>query len=117
LSLAVDLEVKENVLLIRLSGELDHHTAEELRQKVNDAIENNSIQHILLNLEQLTFMDSSGLGVILGRYKQIKHLGGEMIVCAISPSVKRLFDMSGLFKIIHLAETEKAALQTLGVAS
>ena len=48
-------------------------------------------------------MDSSGLGVILGRYKQIKQVNGEMVVCAISPSVQRLFDMSGLFKIIRLS--------------
>jgi stage II sporulation protein AA (anti-sigma F factor antagonist) len=61
-------------------------------------------------------MDSSGLGVILGRYKQVKNSGGEMVVCAISPTVKRLFEMSGLFKIIRLEENEQFALQTLGVA-
>jgi stage II sporulation protein AA (anti-sigma F factor antagonist) len=61
-------------------------------------------------------MDSSGLGVILGRYKQIKQLGGEMVICAISPSVQRLFDMSGLFKIMRLESNEEFALQRLGVA-
>ena len=61
-------------------------------------------------------MDSSGLGVILGRYKQIKAMGGEMVVCAISPAVKRLFDMSGLFKIIRFEPNEENALQKLGVA-
>lgn len=116
MSLAIELEVKHNVLCIRLTGELDHHTAEELRQKVTDKIESNEINHIVLNLENLSFMDSSGLGVILGRYKHIKALGGEMVVCSISPSVKRLFDMSGLFKIIRLEQDETFALQTLGVA-
>lgn len=115
-SLAIDLEVKHNVLCIRLAGELDHHTAEELRVKVTNIIETQNINHILLNLENLSFMDSSGLGVILGRYKQIKNLGGEMVVCSISPSVKRLFEMSGLFKIMRLEQNEDFALQTLGVA-
>ncbi|WP_221198337.1 anti-sigma F factor antagonist [Saccharococcus caldoxylosilyticus] len=115
-SLMMDFEVKRDVLIIRLSGELDHHTAEELREKVTDTLEREAIRHIVLNLEGLTFMDSSGLGVILGRYKQIKNLGGEMIVCAVSPTVKRLFDMSGLFKIIRLENNEQFALQTLGVA-
>jgi stage II sporulation protein AA (anti-sigma F factor antagonist) len=115
-SLSIDLEVKHNVLCIRLVGELDHHTAEDLRTKVTDSLEKNKINHIILNLEQLSFMDSSGLGVILGRYKQIKNSGGEMVVCSISPAVKRLFDMSGLFKIIRLEESEQFALQTLGVA-
>ncbi|MDP4083801.1 MAG: anti-sigma F factor antagonist [Bacillota bacterium] len=116
MSLTIKLEIKQNVLCIRLSGELDHHTADELREKVSAAIERNNIQHIILNLDQLSFMDSSGLGVILGRYKQIKQVHGEMVVCAISPAIQRLFDMSGLFKIISLEPTENSALQRLGVA-
>jgi stage II sporulation protein AA (anti-sigma F factor antagonist) len=115
-SLRINLEVKENVLCIRLEGELDHHTSEILRNNVQTTLEKEDIKHIVLNLESLSFMDSSGLGVILGRYKHIKSLGGEMIVCAISPEVKRLFEMSGLFKIIRLETDESAALHTLGVA-
>jgi stage II sporulation protein AA (anti-sigma F factor antagonist) len=115
-SLNINMEVKQNVLCIRLSGELDHHSADELRSRAVQAIESNNIRHIILNLEQLSFMDSSGLGVILGRYKQIKQLQGEMVVCAISPPVQRLFDLSGLFKIISLEPTEEYALQRLGVA-
>nr|WP_216367074.1 anti-sigma F factor antagonist [Geobacillus sp. MR] len=115
-SLAINLEVKQDVLIVRLSGELDHHTAEELREKVTDVLENRTVRHIVLNLGQLTFMDSSGLGVILGRYKQIKNVGGQMVVCAVSPTVKRLFDMSGLFKIIRFEADEQFALQALGVA-
>ncbi|WP_442594670.1 anti-sigma F factor antagonist [Neobacillus sp. D3-1R] len=116
MSLNIDMEVKNDVLCIRLTGELDHHTAEDLRELATTAIEKYNIRHILLNLEHLTFMDSSGLGVILGRYKQIKQLHGEMVVCAISPVIQRLFDMSGLFKIIRLEPTEQFALESLGVA-
>ena len=110
------MAVKQDVLCIRLDGELDHHSAEELRKLASKAIEEDDIRHIVLNLERLTFMDSSGLGVILGRYKQIKQLHGEMVVCAISPAIERLFDLSGLFKIIRLEQTEQFALQRLGVA-
>jgi stage II sporulation protein AA (anti-sigma F factor antagonist) len=115
-SLNIELVTKHNVLCIRLDGELDHHTASELRELASKAIEEKNIRHIVLNLEHLTFMDSSGLGVILGRYKQIKQIHGEMVVCAISPAIERLFDMSGLFKIIKLEQTEEFALQRLGVA-
>jgi len=52
----------------------------------------------------------------LGRYKQISQWGGRMMVCAISPSIHRLFELSGMFKIIQLAETEDEALDALGVA-
>lgn len=116
MSLSIDMEIKHEVLCIRLSGELDHHSADELREKAANTIEKNKIRHIILNLEQLSFMDSSGLGVILGRYKQIKQVHGEMVVCAISPAIQRLFEMSGLFKIIRLEPTEEFALQRLGVA-
>lgn len=116
MGLTIDLEVKFDVLCIRLEGELDHHTADELRTKVNKLMEEELIRHILLNLGGLTFMDSSGLGVILGRYKKIAAAGGEMVVCSISPPVRRLFELSGLFKIIRLETDESYALRTLGVA-
>ena len=116
MSLNIELEVKNTILCVRLAGELDHHTAEDLRLQVNEVLESRTIKHILLNLEHLTFMDSSGLGVILGRYKVIRNKGGEMVVCSISPSIKRLFDMSGLFKIVHLADDESNGLNVLGVA-
>lgn len=115
-SLVIDMEAKNTVLLIRLKGELDHHTAEKLRLLAENEIEKQEIKHIVLNLEELHFMDSSGLGVILGRYKKIKKNNGEMIICAISPAVKRLFEMSGLFKIMQVELSEKNALQRLGVA-
>ncbi|WP_227935098.1 anti-sigma F factor antagonist [Alkalihalobacillus deserti] len=116
MSFKMDLEKKGSVLLVRLEGELDHHTADELRTQVEQKLADGQVKHIVLNLELLSFMDSSGLGVILGRYKQVKANGGEMVVCAISSSVKRLFEMSGLFKIIRLEDNEQFALQTLGVA-
>ncbi|GGL46717.1 anti-sigma F factor antagonist [Sporolactobacillus putidus] len=116
MSLQIDLEVKNGVLCIRLAGELDHHTADELRERVNAVMEEEVVHHILLNLGSLTFMDSSGLGVILGRYKKIVGLGGEMVVCSISPDVRRLFELSGMFKIIRLEMDEEYALHTLGVA-
>lgn len=115
-SLKIDLQTKQDILCIRLQGELDHHTAEELKNKASQLIELGDIRHIILNLGDLTFMDSSGLGVILGRYKQIQAFGGEMIICAISPSIHRLFEMSGMFKIIRLEPSEEAALHGLGVA-
>ncbi|MCD5323066.1 MULTISPECIES: anti-sigma F factor antagonist [Pontibacillus] len=117
MSLSVHFETKQHVLLVRLSGELDHHEAENLRNDWQDILSRQNLKHVILNLESLSFMDSSGLGVILGRYKEVKQQGGEMVVCSISPAVQRLFEMSGLFKIIRLEENEAFALETLGVAS
>lgn len=117
LSLMTTFDVREDVLIVRLVGELDHHEAELLRGRWKDMIYKNSVKHVILNLEAVTFMDSSGLGVVLGRYKEVLQLGGEMVVCSVTPAIERLFDMSGLFKIVRLEENETFALTTLGVAS
>lgn len=116
MSLNIEMEIIQDVLCVRLSGELDHHTADNLRVLLTKTLEGYDIRHIVLNLASLSFMDSSGLGVILGRYKQLKRLHGEMVVCEISPAIQRLFEMSGLFKIINLEPSEQFALKRLGVA-
>ncbi|SDH10330.1 anti-anti-sigma regulatory factor, SpoIIAA [Alteribacillus persepolensis] len=116
MSLVVNLEQIDEVLCIRLKGELDHHSARQLRSQVDNHLESHHAQHIVLNLEELVFMDSSGIGVILGRYKQVSKMGGEMVVCSISTPVKRLFELSGLFKILRLESQEADALRKLGVA-
>lgn len=115
MSIGIEMESKRNVLMVRLSGELDDHTADQVREKVNSVIEKENIKFLIFNLEKLTFMDSSGLGVILGRYRQMKQRNGEMIVCAVPPAVERLFNISGLFKVVGQEPTEKKALQRLGV--
>ncbi|RYG74619.1 anti-sigma F factor antagonist [Lentibacillus lipolyticus] len=117
MSLTASFDVKQNVLIVRLSGELDHHESETLRSEWKKMMHKNNITHVILNLEDVSFMDSSGLGVVLGRYKEVLQLGGEMVVCSISAPVYRLFDMSGMFKIVRLEENEEHALSALGVAS
>ncbi|GAB2574044.1 anti-sigma F factor antagonist [Gracilibacillus alcaliphilus] len=117
MQLQSEFTVVENVLIVRLSGELDHHSAAQLKLEWQQRMTSDNIKHVVLNLSELHFMDSSGLGVVLGRYKEIKQLGGEMIVCSINSAVKRLFNMSGLFKIVRLESDERFALSSLGVAS
>ena len=117
MSLQVELEQHRNVLIVRLRGELDHHTADVVRFKMEDAMMRGRCEHVVLSLKDLLFMDSSGLGVILGRYKLVKSRGGKMVVCDAQASVKRLFELSGLFKILSLYESERSALAGLEVVS
>jgi stage II sporulation protein AA (anti-sigma F factor antagonist) len=116
LSLHIEFEQRKNALIVRLKGELDHHTAESVKIKMEEAILRDEVKYFILNLKQLTFMDSSGLGVILGRYKQILSRGGKMIVCELTPAVYRLFELSGLFKIISIQDNENVAIANLEVA-
>ena len=117
MSLQIELESNRKTLIVRLKGELDHHTAEAVKVKLEHAIEHEQITHIILSLKDLNFMDSSGLGVILGRYKQVTAKGGKMVVCDISPAIHRLFEMSGLFKILAIHKNERQAISSLEVVS
>src|SRR5687768_3520995 len=110
------MEHHRKALIVRLKGELDHHTADNVKARMEEAIERGGCLHIILSLRELLFMDSSGLGVILGRYKQITAKGGKMVVCDVSPAVYRLFEMSGLFKILSITDNERLALSSLEVA-
>ena len=117
MNLHVELVQHRNVLVTRLSGELDHHTSELVRYQMDEAILRGQVSHVVLSLKDLTFMDSSGLGVILGRYKQIKAKGGKMVVCDMNPAVRRLFELSGIFKIVSVYDNERMALTSLEVVS
>lgn len=116
MSLQIELEQHRKALIVRLKGELDHHTAETVKARLEEAIGRGDFHHMILSLKDLAFMDSSGLGVILGRYKQITGKGGKMVVCDINPHMYRLFEMSGMFKIMAMESSEQAALSSLGVA-
>ncbi|MFB6362572.1 anti-sigma F factor antagonist [Paenibacillus elgii] len=116
MSLQIELEHYRQTLVVRLQGELDHHTADAVKTRMEEAVMRGNVNHIIMSFKELTFMDSSGLGVILGRYKQITARGGKMVVCDLNPAVYRLLEMSGLFKILSIQDNERKALQSLEVA-
>ena len=105
--------LKRGVLIVRVEGELDMHVADKFRQIVDNALETSGVKHILFNLEAVKFIDSSGLGVILGRYKKINTAGGKVLIAHIQPQVIQIFELSGLLKIIKFYNSEAEALECL----
>ncbi|MGL4336264.1 MAG: anti-sigma F factor antagonist [Turicibacter sp.] len=106
MSISVSIYVEETVLYVNLSGELDHHTADQLRSRLNSVMLEHQIRHIVFNLKHLDFMDSSGIGIILGRYNQLKSVNGTVMVIGMKPLVKKVFELSGLTQIIKVIEDE-----------
>ncbi len=94
-------EVRGDNLLIYLPRELDHHNAKMITEQTDWYIISNRIKNIIFNFKNTDFMDSSGIGVIMGRYKLLKGLGGEITVTNINPSIDRIFTISGLYKIVN----------------
>lgn len=106
-------EINQRCLVIRLNGELDHHNAIGIREKADKLIERNHIMHIIFDFSGANFMDSAGIGVIMGRYKKVIFIGGKIAVASVNATVDRIFKLSGLYKIIDKYDTVEAALNTL----
>ncbi|GAA0072803.1 anti-sigma F factor antagonist [Clostridium sardiniense] len=104
-------EKSDETLIVHLIGELDHHSAEEVRVKIDDRIERDNIRKVILNFSGVTFMDSSGIGVVVGRYKKVLSNGGNICVADVNKSVNRVFELSGLFKIIKKFNTVDEAVR------
>ena len=92
-------KIIEDSLLVKIIGELDHHTSEEIREQVDYLFTSNNLKNIIFDLSHMNFMDSSGVGMFMGRYKKIKGKNGHPIMINIQDSNRRLLQMSGLFNI------------------
>ena len=104
----MNYEVQENCLTIFLPKELDHHNAEDIRKMADRLIEKNHIKYVIFDFKNTNFMDSSGIGVIMGRYKMIYLLGGEVWAVHANERMKKILTMSGVAKIIQIFEEEEA---------
>lgn len=107
--MAKDFLVKSNSLVVLLNGEIDQYVVTELKDRIDVEIEATARKNLIFDLSNVTLMDSSGIGLILGRYKVLKALGGSVAVSGASPSVKRIIDLSGISKIIPYYKNRDAA--------
>lgn len=86
-----------------LSGELDHHTAKEAREALDNLIGDETVMELVLDMSGVTFMDSSGLGVVLGRYRILCERGGRLLLSSTPPQIDRIFQMAGIYKVVDRA--------------
>ena len=92
----------EEAVTVVVAGELDHCAAPQVRRMLDDILSDASITRLVLDLENLTFMDSSGIGVLLGRLKALQARGGSLGVKNMQPQVEKLFRLSGLHRVIDV---------------
>ena len=104
---------ENKMLIIKLLEEIDHHSCECIRRRSDFEISKYKPKRVIMDLKSVSFMDSSGIGMILGRYKQVIRNNGQMSVINVCPNVKRIFEMSGIFKIISLYENMDDVLKTV----
>ena len=97
-------------LIVTLDGELDHHNASRIREDIDEKFSQAKAKNIIFNLEKLQFMDSSGLGILIGRYKAVSATGGKTFIASPSSPAKRLIFLAGIHKIIPVFKTLDEAL-------
>lgn len=102
----ISYEKVRGTLYLHLPSEIDHHSSREIREKTEEYLRESGIRRIVFDFSRTTFMDSSGIGALLGRYKRMKERGGSVAVCCVDDRIRRLMRISGLDRLIP--ETDKA---------
>jgi stage II sporulation protein AA (anti-sigma F factor antagonist) len=108
-----DVQHIEDTLIVRPEGEFDVHTAPVFRQDVEHSLEATRARKLIVSLKSVSFIDSSGLGVLLGRHRRMVELGGRMAIVSVPARIRPMLELSGLFKVIPLFDSEKKALERM----
>lgn len=97
---------KDKLLYLKITEEIDHHSCEKIKKRSDYEIQIHIPKKVIFDFENVNFMDSSGIGMIIGRYKLVSMFGGKTSMVNVKPSIKKVFEMSGILKLIPIEETK-----------
>lgn len=112
-SVNISYEIRQRCLIVKLGKEIDHHHAENIRNKIDQLIDINAIKVLILDFTDTVFMDSSGIGVIMGRYKKMKDIGGDVGLIHVSSQIQKLLKLSGIYRLVKNYEDVQDAMRKL----
>lgn len=99
-----DFQIIDNYLMVRLPEEVDHYRAAYICENADRFILRENVAHVIFDFENTRFMDSSGIGIIMGRYRKIACFGGKVYAIHVDNQIQRMFAMAGLNKIVEVLE-------------
>jgi stage II sporulation protein AA (anti-sigma F factor antagonist) len=99
--------IEDKILIFEITEELDHHVSDKIRKRADYEIQRFMPKRVIFDFKRVNFMDSAGIGLIIGRYKQAECYGGKLEIINVNEKVKRVFEMSGILKIIPILDNEK----------
>lgn len=99
-----DFQIIDNCLMVRLPEEIDHHRAGFICEKADWYIIKQNVDHVVFDFEATRFMDSSGIGIIMGRHKKISCFGGKVYIVHADKQVRRILRLSGMDKVVEVVE-------------
>ena len=98
----ISLIPKHRMILVRVAGEIDHHSCEYIRERTDREFIQKRLKNMEMNMSGVTFMDSSAIGLIMGRLRLVKSLEGELCVTGVNDACARIIRLSGLQKVIRV---------------
>ena len=101
-----DMKIENNVLTVTLQGEIDHHNAVNVRGEIDSVICESRPKQTVMDLSGIDFMDSSGLGLIMGRFALIKKSGGTLALLDPSPAVMKMVKLAGMDRMVSILKTK-----------
>lgn len=91
-------------LIVKIDGDIDHHVSSQIKEKVEREFEFSNAENIIFDFSNVNFMDSSGIGMIIGRYKMLQKIGGKVYIANVKPQLESIIEISGLRKIINFID-------------
>ena len=103
----ISFDEKDKLLNLEIDEEIDHHRSENLRRTIDYEIQRRNPKTVILDFNNVYFMDSAGIGMVIGRYKTASMVGANLEMKNVKDSIKRIFEMTGVLKIIPIIDGEE----------
>ena len=110
------LGTANNALIVKFIGDIDNLVCESYKNKLETIINENKYKKVIMDFSNVTFIDSSGLGLILGRYNQLKKHNGNLYMTGVNKQAEKIFNIAGIWTIMDRYENLEQALKTVGVS-
>ena len=98
----VKIDVKEQTLFAYLSGDIDHHTAKNIREEIDQVIDEQKPNLLVIDFGEVSFMDSSGIGLVMGRFKKMQSINGEIQITNTPLYISKVMRISGIEKLAKI---------------
>lgn len=107
----VEFDIEDGALIASLFGEIDHNAVSDIRQEIDSAMDSCRLKNLVLDYTGVSFMDSSGIGLVMGRYQNVKRKNGTMVVVPGTPYVSRVLGLSGIFSMVPKSRSRSLAVE------
>lgn len=106
-----DFKIVDEILIVGFDGDTDHHSTKTIRSEIDEQYAAAGVRDIILDFSKVSFVDSSGIAVVMGRYNMVKKMNGNIAICGCSEYMRNILFMSGIFTIVKECENVKSSIK------